>query len=110
MADDEIDLEDRADFLALLAPGAQVSKPKPDKKDAKSFYIYCKYKGPHDSGFKRVSSSKYLTSAENQAAAMGKWADFLKELKPKGRTKRDKAQAGPARSRAARRGSRPAPT
>ena len=58
MADDEIDLEDRADFLALLAPGAQVSKPKPDKKGAKRFYIYCKYKGPHDSGFKRFSSSK----------------------------------------------------
>ena len=60
MADDEIDLEDRADFLVHLAPGAQVSKPKPDKKGAKRFYIYCKYKGPHGSGFKRVSSSKYF--------------------------------------------------
>ena len=88
MADDEIDLEDRPDFLALLAPGAQVSKPKPDKKGAKRFYIYCKYKGPHDSGFKRVSSSKYFAKEADEAAAMAKWPDFLKKLAPTPRKKR----------------------
>ena len=40
MADDDIDLEDQAEFLTLLAEGAQVSKPKSDKKDEKSWYIY----------------------------------------------------------------------
>ena len=41
MADDDIDLEDRPEFLALLAEGAQVSKPKPDKKGERRWYIYC---------------------------------------------------------------------
>ena len=63
MTADDDELEDRPEYTCLLVPGAQVSKPKPDKKGEKRWYIYCKYKGPHDSGFRRVSSSKYFAAA-----------------------------------------------